>query len=72
MDNPGIVPPQVVAVESYSVHPRYKKRSRQYKKYKVHDEEETCQVGDLVNIAPCRPISKSKTFVVTGIERRQQ
>ncbi|GAB4814927.1 hypothetical protein N2152v2_001973 [Parachlorella kessleri] len=62
----------VVAVESYSVHPRYKKRSRQYKKYKVHDEEEKCQVGDLVSIAPSRPISKSKTFVVTGIERRQQ
>ena len=59
-------------METYSVHPRYKKRSRQYKKYKVHDEEETCQVGDLVTIAPSRPISKSKTFVVTGIERRSQ
>ncbi len=62
---------QVVAVETYTVHPRYKKRSRQFKKYKVHDEEEQCQVGDLVTIAPSRPISKSKTFVVSSVEKPQ-
>lgn len=63
---------QVVAVETYSVHPRYKKRSRQYKKYMCHDEAEQCQVGDLVTIAPSRPVSKSKKFVVESIDRRQQ
>lgn len=61
--------PQVVAVETYTVHPRYKKRSRVFKKYKVHDEDEACKVGDLVSISPCKPISKSKTFVLAAVEK---
>jgi small subunit ribosomal protein S17 len=37
------------------------------KKYKVHDEKEEANVGDLVEIKECRPISKTKRMVLNRI-----
>lgn len=53
-----------VAVERYVKHPKYKKFVRQTKKYLVHDSGNTALVGDKVEIAECRPISKRKRFTL--------
>ncbi len=53
-----------VAVSRYVRHPKYKKFIKQVKKYLVHDEENTAQVGDKVVIRETRPMSKTKNFVI--------
>ena len=52
----------VVAVTSNVKHPLYKKVVKVTKKFKVHDEENTCKVGDVVEIMETRPISKTVHF----------
>ncbi len=54
----------VVAVDSFKTHPKYHKKYRSTKKYKAHDEAEKYKIGDVVEIVPCRPISKDKRFKV--------
>jgi len=60
----------VVRVERLTRHPLYGKVVRHHKRYKVHDEENACGVGDLVRVIESRPISKEKRWVVTDIVRR--
>lgn len=57
----------VVMVERLKRHPLYGKTIRQRRKFKAHDEENACQVGDLVQILESRPLSKEKRWVVTEI-----
>lgn len=52
----------VVAVDNFRQHGIYKKTIRHTKKYKAHDEENTCGVGDLVRIRETRPLSKTKRW----------
>lgn len=52
----------VVEVHTVKAHPVYRKRFRTSKKYYVHDEENVCNVGDLVRIAETRPLSKTKRW----------
>lgn len=54
----------VVSVERYVKHPKYKKYMRRQKRYKAHDPENSYKVGDRVKIAPSKPMSKDKKFVV--------
>lgn len=54
----------VVRVERRFTHPLLKKTVRRSKKYKAHDENNTCKIGDIVTIQESRPISKDKTWVV--------
>ena len=54
----------VVRVERRFTHPVMKKTVRLSKKYKAHDENNACKVGDTVFIQESRPISKDKTGVV--------
>ena len=54
----------VVSVSRYVKHPKYKKFVRQTKKYLVHDSGNTALVGDKVEIAEVRPISKRKHFTL--------
>ena len=49
-------------------HPRYHKFVSRRKKYKAHDENNECGIGDTVAIRESRPLSRHKRFVV--IERR--
>ena len=58
----------VVRVERRVMHPVYKKYVSRSKKYAAHDETNTCKTGDLVRIEECRPISKSKRWIVLGGE----
>ena len=57
----------VVAVETRKVHPLYKKAVRRTKKYKAHDENSACKIGDKVRIVETRPLSKEKRWRVTEI-----
>jgi small subunit ribosomal protein S17 len=50
----------VVRIEHRKLHPLYKKYITRSTKIKAHDEANTCQVGDLVRVTECRPISKEK------------
>lgn len=54
----------VVAVNALKTHPKYRKKYRVTKKYKVHDPENKYKVGDTVKFVECRPISKDKKFKV--------
>ncbi|MEX2408727.1 MAG: 30S ribosomal protein S17, partial [Rhodovibrionaceae bacterium] len=49
-----------VLVERRVMHPLYKKFIKRSKKYRAHDEANSCKVGDVVRIEECRPISKTK------------
>jgi len=54
----------VVETEQIKEHPKYKRRYRINKKYKVHTETNDYKVGDRVIIEECRPISKQKRWRV--------
>jgi small subunit ribosomal protein S17 len=60
----------VVRVERLVRHPRYGKVLRRTKKYKAHDEENACRVGDRVCIVESRPLSREKRWVVVEIVER--
>ena len=57
----------VVTVEQRAMHPLYKKTVISSKKYKAHDEENTCGVGDKVRIVETRKLSKDKNWRVAEI-----
>jgi small subunit ribosomal protein S17 len=57
----------VVAVESMRQHPLYHKPVKRTKRFKAHDEENACHVGDLVRIVETRPLSKDKSWRVEAI-----
>ena len=57
----------VVAVETFKRHPLYKKAIRRAVKYKAHDENNECRVGDTVKIIETRPLSKQKRWRVAEI-----
>ena len=52
----------VVKIERKVKHPIYKKTIKRSKKYLAHDESNKCKVGDMVQIAECRPLSKQKRY----------
>jgi small subunit ribosomal protein S17 len=54
----------VVSVSRLIKHPKYGKFIARSKRYKAHDENNECKVGDKVVIKSCRSMSKDKSFVV--------
>lgn len=58
----------VVKVERLVRHPLYGKTMRRSKKYKAHDAENVCKVGDVVRIRECPPISKDKCWMLVKEE----
>jgi small subunit ribosomal protein S17 len=54
----------VVRVDRTVVHPKYKKRYVQSRKYQVHDEHNEYVEGDKVTFVECRPYSKTKRWRV--------
>lgn len=54
----------VVLVSRFVEHKKYGKRIKKTKKYKVHDENNSKKIGDVVEIEETRPISKEKHFKV--------
>ncbi|MFI3228865.1 MAG: 30S ribosomal protein S17 [Bacillota bacterium] len=60
----------VVAVETRVKHPLYKKFIKSTKKFKAHDAENVCAIGDKVEIMETRPLSKDKNWrLVTILEK---
>ena len=52
----------VVAVENHVKHPLYNKIVKRTYKLKAHDEENTCNIGDIVKVMETKPISKDKRW----------
>jgi small subunit ribosomal protein S17 len=57
----------VVAVERSVMHPLYRKVLRRLTKFKAHDEQNACNVGDRVRMIETRPISKDKHWRVVEV-----
>jgi small subunit ribosomal protein S17 len=58
---------RVVVVESLKKHRIYKRTYKQTKRFHVHDEENLSQLGDLIRIEECRPMSKLKRWRLVEI-----
>ncbi len=59
-----------VKLERQVKHPLYGKYIRRSTKVHAHDEDNSCGAGDLVKIAECRPLSKTKSWRVVEILER--
>ena len=60
----------VVEVHTRKPYPLYRRIINETKKFKAHDQENRCSLGDLVRIIESRPISKEKHWRVVGIITR--
>lgn len=60
----------VVAIETLVRHPLYKKTMKRTTKFKAHDENNECKVGDRVSIMETRPLSKEKRWRLVEIIER--
>ncbi|RCU43257.1 MULTISPECIES: 30S ribosomal protein S17 [Corallincola] len=56
-----------VAIERKVKHPIYGKYIKRTTKLHVHDEDNQCKTGDKVSIKECRPLSKTKSWVLVDI-----
>ncbi len=59
-----------VQVERFVKHPIYKKFVKTTSKVMAHDENNECNIGDLVTIKESRPLSKNKTWALVSIDER--
>jgi small subunit ribosomal protein S17 len=57
----------IVLVQISKPHPLYKKVVRHTRRFKVHDDENACGVGDRVRIVETRPISKETRWRVAEV-----
>ncbi|TJX14096.1 30S ribosomal protein S17 [Tissierella creatinini] len=57
----------VVAIETFVTHPLYKKQLKRTTRFKAHDENNECGIGDRVEITETRPLSKDKRWRVSSI-----
>ncbi len=60
----------VVAVETITHHPLYKKTMKNVTKYKAHNVNNESKTGDIVRIIETRPFSKEKRWRVAGIIKK--
>jgi len=59
-----------VAVERLVKHEKYGKYVRRTTKLLAHDEKNECKEGDLVDITPCRPLSRRKSWKLVRVVER--
>ena len=57
----------VVEIMKRVIHPTYKKYINRRRRYKAHDMNNQCKIGDRVRIVECRPLSKDKRWKVREI-----
>ncbi len=60
----------VVVVTRLAQHPLYKKTIKKASRFKAHDRENKCRIGDMVSIVESSPISKDKKWTVLDIVRK--
>ena len=56
-----------ILVERRIMHPRYRKFVKRFKKYLIHDENNSVKVGDVISAVECRPISAKKSFRLKAV-----
>jgi small subunit ribosomal protein S17 len=56
-----------VAIERFVKHPIYGKYVKRTTKVHAHDENNECGLGDKVEIAECRPLSKTKSWTLVKV-----
>jgi len=61
-----------IKVEREKYFPKYDKHVTRTRKFMAHDEEERCEMGDVIRIVPCRPMSKMKRHMVIDIIKKGQ
>lgn len=59
-----------VEIERLVKHPKYGKYIRRTTKLLAHDENRECKEGDMVSIAPCRPLSRRKSHRLVRVIQR--
>ena len=57
----------VVSIVEFVRHPLYGKAVKRTKKFKAHDENNECEIGDKVRIMETRPLSKDKRWRLVNI-----
>lgn len=57
----------VVTVDTLVKHPLYGKTIKKSKNFYAHDENNQCEVGDIVKIVETRPLSKTKRWKVVSV-----
>ncbi|CAL4043919.1 30S ribosomal protein S17 [Buchnera aphidicola] len=57
----------VVSIERFVKHPMYGKFIKRTTKLHFHDEKNECVVGDIIEVRECRPISKTKSWILVRI-----
>lgn len=62
----------VVAIETLVKHPLYGKRIKHTVKFKAHDENNSCNEGDVVTLMETRPLSKDKRWRLVEIVKRAE
>jgi|AACY02.2.fsa_nt_gi 30S ribosomal protein S17 len=60
----------VVRIERRVQHPLYGKIIRRSTKVHAHDDENQCEIGDVVTVRECAPISKTKTWMLVSVDER--
>jgi small subunit ribosomal protein S17 len=60
----------VVQVDSLRRHPLYHKVVRHSSSFKAHDEDNACNIGDVVKIVETKPLSKDKRWRIVEIVRK--
>ncbi len=56
-----------VSIVSRETHPLYRKQYTKTRKYTAHDEKNEAGIGDRVEIAACRPLSKTKAYTLVRV-----
>lgn len=56
-----------VSIANRETHPLYRKQYTKTRKYTAHDEKNEAHVGDRVEIAMCRPMSKTKAYTLVKV-----
>ena len=59
-----------VSITNRETHPLYRKQFTKTRKYTAHDENNEAHLGDRVEIAACRPLSKTKTYTLVKVLER--
>lgn len=60
----------VVLVETFSRHKLYERTVKRGQRFKAHDEQNRCEVGDKVKIMETRPLSKDKRWRIVEVTQK--
>ncbi|QJC37787.1 30S ribosomal protein S17 [Enterobacteriaceae endosymbiont of Donacia bicoloricornis] len=60
----------IVSINRLIKHPIYGKYINRTTKLHVHDEKNICNIGDFVEIKECRPLSKTKSWILVNIIKK--